>query len=137
MLVVPTASAVTNPVWETVATAVFEELQVTALPNNTLPFTSSVVAVACEVPMAVTELGLRTTLTVATGTGFTVIVGVGVDVTDSLVAVIVALPTPVAVTVAGDPLAVTVSTDVLLDCQVTVRPVRIFPFPSLVVAVIC
>jgi hypothetical protein len=77
------------------------------------------------------------TVTVATGTGFTVTAAVGAEVTDSLVAVIVAEPTPTAVTVAGEPLALTVSTAVLLDTHVIVRPVSTFPFASLVVAVSC
>jgi hypothetical protein len=76
-------------------------------------------------------------VTVATGTGFTVIVGVGLEVTDSLVAEIVADPTPTAVTVAGEPFALTVRTAVLLETQVTVRPVSGLPFASRVVAVSC
>jgi hypothetical protein len=83
----------------------------------------------------VIEVGLRLTVTVATGTGLTVIVGVGAELTDSLVAVIVAVPTPAAVTVAGEPLALTVSTAVLLETQVIVRPVSRLLFASLVVAV--
>jgi hypothetical protein len=77
------------------------------------------------------------TVTVATGTGLTVIVGVGLELIASLVAVMVAKPTPTAVTVAGEPLALTVSTAALLDTQVIVRPVSKFPFASLVVAVSC
>ena len=67
----------------------------------------------------------------------TVMVGVGLELTDSLVAVIVAAPTPTAVTVAGLPLALTVRTAVLLDAQVIARPVSTLPFASLVVAVSC
>jgi hypothetical protein len=67
----------------------------------------------------------------------TVIVGVGLELTDSLVAVIVAVPTPAAVTVTGEPLALTVSTAVLLDAHVIVRPVSTLPFESFVVAVSC
>jgi len=85
----------------------------------------------------VIELGLSATVTDATGTGFTVIVGVGVELIDSLVAVIVAVPTPTAVTVAGEPEALTVSTDALLDTHVIARPPSTFPFASLVVAVSC
>jgi hypothetical protein len=76
-------------------------------------------------------------VTVATGTGFTVIEGVGVELTDSLVAVMVAAPTPIAVTVAGDPVELTVSTEPLLDAHVTVRPVRTLPLASRAVAVSC
>jgi hypothetical protein len=85
----------------------------------------------------VIDVGARLTVTDATGIGLTVIVGVGAELTDSLVAVIVAAPTPTAVTVAGEPLALTVSTAVLLETQVIVRPVSTMPFASLVVAVSC
>src|SRR3989442_14421067 len=57
-----------------------------------------------------------------------------VPLTVSDVAVIVAEP---AVTWASSPLPVTVATAVLLDAQVTVRPVRVLPFASLRVAVSC
>ncbi|HEY1953464.1 MAG TPA: hypothetical protein VGG76_11735, partial [Gemmatimonadaceae bacterium] len=60
--------------------------------------------------------------------------GVGDEVTDSLVAVIVALPAPTAVTIVAKPFALTVSTDVLLDAHVTVRPVSGLPLASRVVA---
>jgi hypothetical protein len=83
----------------------------------------------------VIDVGLRVTVTEATGTGLTVIVGVGVELIDSLVAVIVAVPTPTAVTVAGDPLADTVRTAVLLDIHVTMRPASTPPRESRVVAV--
>jgi hypothetical protein len=74
---------------------------------------------------------------VATGTGLTVIMGVGLELTDSLVAVIVADPTPIAVSVAGEPLGLTVSTEELLEDHLIVRPGSAFPFASLVVAVSC
>jgi hypothetical protein len=123
----------------TVAAAVLLETQVTARPASTFPFTSFVTAASCCVGViprtrfAVAGL----TVTVATGTGFTVIPGVGLELTDSLVAVIVAAPTPTAVTVAGEPLALTVNTAVLLETHAIVRPVTTLPFASLVVAVSC
>ena len=52
------------------------------------------------------------------------IAGVGDELTDSLVAVMLAVPAPTAVTVAGEPLALTERTAVLLETQVIVRPVR-------------
>jgi hypothetical protein len=104
-------------------------------PVSVFPLASRVAALACDVPTAVIDVGFKDTLTVATGAGFTVIVGVGLELTDSLVAVIEAVPTPTAVTVAGDPLGVTVSTAVLPETHVTVRPVSGLPFASLVVAV--
>jgi hypothetical protein len=73
------------------------------------------------------------TVTVATGAGAgTVIEDVPVCV--SLVAVIVAVPAPTAVT---RPLPDTVATALLSDAQVTVRPVRRVPPASRVVAVNC
>ena len=83
------------------------------------------------------DVGNSVTVTVATEAGLTVIVGVGGELTDSLVAVIVAVPVPTAVTVAGEPLPLTVSTAVLLDTQVILRPVKAFPFASEGVAVSC
>jgi hypothetical protein len=138
MLAVPALTALTRPdVDETVATLLFSELQVTTRPVRVLPFASFVVAVAWEVPTAVIELGARLTVTEATGIGFTVIVGVGLEFTDSLVAVTVAVPIPTAVTVAGDPLVLTVRTAELLETHVIVRPVSVLLFASLVVAVSC
>jgi hypothetical protein len=137
MSAVPTAIAVTTPSDETVATAELFELHVTGRPASVFPFASSVVAVACEVPTAVIVVGLRLTLMVATGAGFTVIIGVGLELTDSLDAMMVAVPTPTAVTVAGEPLALTVSTAVLLETHVIVRPLSALPFASVVVAVSC
>jgi len=138
IVAVPAATAVTKPPVLTVAVAVLLELHVTARPTRTFPPASFVTAVSCcagVIPRtSVAVAGL--TVTVATGIGFTVIVGVG-ELTDSLVAVIVAVPTPTAVTVAGDPVGLTVRTAVLLETQVIVRPVRRLPFASLGVAVIC
>jgi hypothetical protein len=130
----PAATAVTKPVDETVAcTGSFDD-QVTTRPLRTLPLMSWSVAVSeCVRPtVRVTDDGL--TITVATG-GVTVIEAEPVMV--SLVAVIVALPPPTAVIVAGDPVAVTVSTAGLLEVQVIVRPESRLPLASLVVAVSC
>jgi len=84
------------------------------------------------VPTAVIELGVRLTVTVATGTGLTLITGVITDGADSLEAVIVAVPNPAAVTVIVAPLAplielaeLTESTVELLEIQFTVRPLRV------------
>jgi hypothetical protein len=136
----PAPTAVTRPFPSTVAAAGLLEIHVTTRPVSTIPFASLVTAVSCCVGVTpktkVAKAGL--TVTVATGTGLTVIAGLGVELTDSLVAVIVAAPTPTAVTVVV-PLVelagLTVSTDVLLETQLTVRPVRTLPFTSLVTAV--
>ena len=112
-------------------------VHVTNRPLKVAPFASSVTAVACEVPTAVIDAGFRLTVTEATGIGLTVIGEVGLEVTDSLVAVIVAEPTPTAVTVTWDPLELTVRTELLLDTHVTLRPVSTLPFASFAVAVSC
>jgi hypothetical protein len=85
----------------------------------------------------VIEAGARATVIVATGTGSTEMAVVVAAGADSLVAVIVAVPVPTAVTMVLAPLAalielaaLTVSTAVLLDAQLTVRPERELPLPS-------
>jgi hypothetical protein len=132
MLAVPTASAVTTPWAEIVATAVFPEVHVTTRPVNTPPFTSSVVAAACDEPTAVIEFGESATVTDATGTGITVIEDV--PAFPSLVAVIMAAPTETAVT---SPVLFTLATAALLDDQVTKRSVTTTLFASLVSADSC
>jgi hypothetical protein len=90
--------------------------------------------------MMIAEAGL--TVTVATGTGMTVTNAV-VVLTDSVVAVIVAVPGATAVTCAAAPIesltelaTLTVNTAVLLDVQVTIRPLRVTPLSSCGVALI-
>jgi hypothetical protein len=113
------------------------EVHVTVRPARTFPVPSFGVAVSvCVAPVTIGVVRAES-VTDATGTGLTVIVGVGLELTDSLAAVIVAVPTPTAVTVAGEPFALTVSTAVLLETQVTVRPVSTTVLASLVVAVSC
>jgi hypothetical protein len=139
IVVLPAPTAVTRPVVLTDAAVVLLELHVTTRPLRTLPLPSFVTAVSCCVGVipntSVAVAGV--TVTVATGTGFTVIAGVGLEATDSLVAVIVAVPGATAVTVAGVPFALTVSTALLLETQLMTRPVTRFPFASRVVAVTC
>ena len=76
----PTAVTVVDPVVPeaglTVSTAVLLEAQVTVRPVRVLPFTSFVVAVSCCVPPGTIGVVGAEIVTVATGTGFTVIVGV-------------------------------------------------------------
>jgi hypothetical protein len=75
-------------------------------------------------------------VTEATTTGLTVMVGVVAVGAVSLVAVIVAVPTPTAITVVVPSVeldGLTVSTEVLLDTQLTVRPVRTLLFASFVI----
>jgi hypothetical protein len=92
-----------------------------------------VVAVACDVWPGLRLLVARETLTEATGTGAvdeTVIVAL--PLRPSLVAVISADPTATAVTT---PAADTVAAALLLELQVTARPVRTLLLASRVVAV--
>ena len=73
MVAVPTPIPETTPCPSTVATALLSEDHVTVRPVSVLPLASSVVAVACDVPTAVIDVGLRPTVTVATGAADTVI----------------------------------------------------------------
>jgi len=129
----PTAVAVAGePLALTVSTAELLESQVTVRPLSTLPFASLVVAVSCWVPPTAIGVVGAETVTDATGASDTMID----DVPDfpSLVAVIVEVPADAAVT---DPLASTVAAAVLLDVQVTTRPLRELLFWSSSTAVSC
>ena len=130
MVAVPVVSVVTRPLLFTVATAVLLLLHETARPASTLFDASRVVAVACVVPPAITELAASDTLTLATGTAVTVITAL--PLRPSLVAVIVAVPVLTALTT---PLALTVATAVLLLLHETARPVSTLFDASRVVAV--
>jgi hypothetical protein len=132
MLAVPTAIPVTTPEGETVATAVLLEFQVIDRPVRIALLESNVVAVACDVPTAVIEVGRSETVTDATGTGVTVIADV--PLFPSLVAVMVAVPSAPAVT---SPLTSTVAIVTSLDVQATTRPVKTLLAASRVTAVSC
>jgi len=135
----PAATAVTRPFASTVAAVGLPDAHVISRPVSTLAFASLVTAVSCcvgVIPSTRPAVG-GVTVTLATGTGLTVITGVVALGADSLVAVIVPVPVPTAVTVAGEPLALTVSTAVLLEIHVILRPVTTLLFASLVVAVSC
>jgi hypothetical protein len=142
IVALPAPIAVTRPFPSTVATIASLEVQLTTRPVRVLSPASFVTAVSCRggvIPR--TRLALvGLTVTVATGTGLTVITGVGAELTDSLVAVIVAVPTPTAVTVVVPlvpPAGLTVNTAVLLETQLTVRPINVAPSAFVVVAVSC
>jgi hypothetical protein len=115
-----------------VATPVLLEVQLTARPVSTLLLASRVTAESCTVSPT-WRLGVAgVTDTDATGAGagaLTVIAAAPVFV--SLVAVIVALPAPIAVT---RPDAETVLIPVLLELQLTLRPVSTLLLASRVVA---
>jgi hypothetical protein len=129
---VPAATAVATPSASTVATAVLLELHATTRPFSVAPPASLVTAVNCCAGVmprtSVADDGL--TVTVATGTA--VAVSCALPVFPSLVAMMFAVPGATAVTT---PLAETVAADVLSEVQLTVRPVRMLPLASLVVAV--
>jgi len=129
----PTATPVTKPVVPTVATEPSLVDQVTVRPVSTLPLTSVRVAVSCCVAPTTKLAVVGVTVTVATGASVTVIEDVPVLV--SLVAVIVTGPP--AATAVTRPLASTVAIALLLEDQVTVRPVSTLPFESFVTAVSC
>src|SRR6266516_4843244 len=128
----PVATPVTSPLPFTVATPGASVDHVIALPESGLPLASSGVAVSCWVVPMNTEADAGLTLTDATGTGFTTIAALALF--PSLVAVILAEPTPAAVT---RPLAFTVATLAASVDQMIARPESGLPLASSGVAVSC
>jgi len=129
IVAVPGATPVRTPVAETVATAELLELHATWRSVTTVPLTSLTVTLRLPLVVAGMVSVAGETVTVPTGIGVTVTDAV--PVFPSLVAVIVALPAPTAVTT---PLDDTVATALLLVVHVIVRPVRTTLFASRVVA---
>jgi hypothetical protein len=135
IVVVPAATALTNPLALTVAAVPLLELHVTIRPVRIAPFASLVTAVSCCAGVmprtSVAERGV--TVTVATGAGVTVIGAP--PVMPSLVPTMLADPADIAVTspVVDD----TVATPVLSELQVIVRPVSTRPFASNKLALAC
>jgi hypothetical protein len=130
MLADPIVTPVTIPIALTVATAVLSEDHAIVLPVITAPLASLVVAVACvDLPTPIVE-DASDTVTDATAVATTVTCAN--PLRPSLVAVMLAVPAPTAVTT---PVLFTVATAALSDPQDTSRPVTITPFASLVVAV--
>src|SRR4029077_15224597 len=105
------------------------ELHVTAWPDRTFPPWSRAVALSATVFPCTTDAPAGEIDTDAASTTFTTVTAVPGMV--SLVAVMVAVPGPTAVT---PPLPFTVATAVLPLPHVTTRPVRTFPPASFVVA---
>src|SRR5256714_1535336 len=130
----PAPRPVTSPLPLTRAIVVSSLAQVTTLPDSGLPFASLGVALSCTVCPTGTLADDGVTVTEATGTGALVTVMVAVPLFPSLVAVIVAVPAPFAVT---NPVRLTVATVVSLDDHVTARPESGLPLASLGVAVSC
>jgi len=131
MFVLPTATGVTTPFASTVATLGALDAHVIARPVSVLPYASlsTTVSVVVGPPMNKLALG-GVTVTVATGPNVTTIDAV--PVWPSLVAVIVAVPAPTAVTIPV--VAFTVATDAALVDQVTTRPPSTLLFASVVTA---
>src|SRR5207244_1893268 len=129
---VPFATPVTSPLVLTVAIVALLVDHVTTRPVNTLPLASFVAAVSCVVWQGWTAADVGVTLTVATGTCVTVMLDV--PFWPSLVAVIIADPAALALTI---PEPLTVASVVLFEAHVTTRPVSGLPFASLGVAVSC
>jgi hypothetical protein len=124
----PTATAVTVPALDTVATVVFPLLNVIVRPPSVLPLASFNVTTAWVVCPVVRLALFNVTETDATGAGgAAVTVNVAEPEMPSLVAVITALPAATAVT---EPELVTVATPVLLLANVIVRPLNVFPLAS-------
>src|SRR3989440_1132468 len=94
----PAPRPVTSPLPLTRAIVVSSLAQVTTLPDSGLPLASFGVAVSCTVCPTGTLADAGVTVTEATGTGALVTVMVAVPLLPSLVAVIVAVPAPFAVT---------------------------------------
>jgi hypothetical protein len=84
----PADVPVTRPFASTVATAELLELHVIRRPASSLLAASRRVAASCCVPPTTRPADEGLTVTVATGTVLTVIAGVGLELTDSLIAVI-------------------------------------------------
>jgi hypothetical protein len=122
IVAVPIATPVTTPLDETVAAAVLLEVHVTSRSVTTVPFMSFTTTVRPIVVVAGTLAVVGETVTLPTGINVTVTEAVP-DL-PSLVAVIVAVPPPTAVTVPVDD---TVATALLLVVQTMVRPVRTAP----------
>jgi hypothetical protein len=133
--VVPPATAVTTgfaPVAVTVATAGL--LLVLANVAVAAPANVGVVVTVCVAPGFCIVAVVGVTLKSVSAFGGTFTVTVALPDLPSLVAVIVAVPGPTAVTVADEPVPVTVAIPTLLDCHVTLRSVRVPPFDPLTTA---
>jgi len=128
----PSATPVTTPLADTVATALLLVVQVTTRPLSVLPLASLRVAVSGTVPPMYRFGAAGLTVTAATGTRLTVTLVV--PLCPSLVAVIVTAPAATPVT---SPAADTVAIAGFELAHATTRPVSTFPAASLVTALSC
>jgi hypothetical protein len=132
IVAVPGAIAVTTPDDEMVATALLLEVHVTGRPVTTFPAASKAVAVSVVVWPTDIDNGFGVTATEATAACVTVIVATSFF--PSAVAVIDAVPGPVALTM---PFGSTLATPVLLLDQMIARSVNGFWPASYATAVSC
>jgi len=121
----PAATAVTVPVGETLAIPGADDAHTTGRPVSTLPAESRATALSDAVPPTVRLVVAGVTATDATGTAVTVIVAL--PLCPSLVAVMLAFPGEIAVTI---PVGDTVATAGDDEVQLTARPVRMLPLAS-------
>ena len=132
MVADPSATAVTSPEDETVATPVLDDDQSTVNSATELPPASVAVAViASASPMTPNATELWENSRVA---GSWATVAVAVAVIEPMVAVMVAVPLVTEVTVPEDETVATDAADVAHD---TLAPLIVAPFWSLTVAVSC
>lgn len=130
----PTATAVTRPPADTVATDVFDEAHVMVRPPNAVPVESRGVAVIVIVSPVTSDDDVGLIDTVATGAASDWTAIFAVPLTPLVVAVIVALPAPCAVT---SPVFETVAVLVSLLDQAMIKPVSTLPLSSFTVAESC
>lgn len=129
MIALPADTAATVPLASTVATPGVFDIQVMKRPLSAIPFASFRTAVMVVADPTTRLAVVGVSVTVATGASETATVALALI--PSLVAVIVALPAPTAVTT---PLADTVAIDGALDVHVTTRPDNTVPVASEVTA---
>jgi hypothetical protein len=135
MITVPTVNACTNPVADTVATPVFDDVQLTAAPVTTFPDPSRAAAVNCTEFPAVTLAAVGETVTEATvGGGGASTVTPADAVTPPAAAVTAADPCLTSVTIPDDD---TLAVAELDEDQVTVTPLIGLPEASWATAVSC
>ena len=127
---VPSATAVTSPAAETVATEVSDVAHVTVGFEITVPPAS--LPVATREAVSPIDVKLRLVGDKVSDIATWLTVAVAVPLTDPDVAVMVAVPLPTAVT---SPAEETVTIDASDVAQVTVAPEMMFPPASLTVAV--
>src|SRR5690242_5734241 len=135
MLAIPAPTAVTTPLFDTVATAGLFDDHAIVRPVSATLLASNVVARACVVPPMIIDEESSATFTVATGTAVAPLtVSAACAVRPSIEPTMFAVPAPTADT---KPVEVTVATAGLLDVQAGARPVITAPPSSYKVALAC